>query len=146
MLPKKLWGVRYLPNSAFNCYITFLQPNDGQALDGTVLGQDLDGTPLGTDTTVPASTIVVQGIHANISPWRSREMDKREIRVGSSSYKIVTRFPKTYSIDTGCLIQVNRGGQTQLHNIDSFYDPDGQQVELHIWTWCQDDTVVAQQS
>jgi hypothetical protein len=49
----------------------------------------------------------------------------------------VVRFPKTYSLDGGMQILV-RG---QLHNIDSFYDPDGQQVELHIWTFVTNDTV-----
>jgi SPP1 family predicted phage head-tail adaptor len=121
-LPKKLsTGVRYLGASAFNAYINFINPNAGQASDGT------PNPP----------TSVASGIHANVSPWRAKELDKSQIRVGQSSYKIVIRYPKTYSIDTGMQIQL----RNQLHNIESFYDPDGQQVELHIWTWVSSDTV-----
>jgi head-tail adaptor len=122
MLPKKLsTGVRYLPSSAFNCYVTILNPNSGQATDGTP----------------NAPSTVATGIHANVSPWRSKEKDTSQLRVGQSSYKIVIRYPKTYSIDTGMQIML-RG---QLHIIESFYDPDGQRVELHIWTWVSDDVV-----
>lgn len=122
MLPRKpSTGVRYLSSSAFNCFITFINPNAGQALDGTP----------------NAPVTVAENIHANVSPWRSKEVDQTQTRVGTSSYKIVIRYPKTYSIDGGLQIQL-RG---QLHNIDSFYDPDGQQVELHIYTFVTDDTV-----
>jgi hypothetical protein len=31
--------------------------------------------------------------------------------------------------------------RNQLHEIDSFSDPDGLRVELHIWTNVTDDTV-----
>lgn len=122
-LPRQLsTGTRYLPSSAFNCYITFMQPNAGQAADGTP----------------NAPTTVVSAIHAFVAPWRSKEVDKPQSRVGISSYKIVIRYPKTYSIDGGMQIML----RNQLHNIDSFYDPDGQRVELHIWTFVTDDTVV----
>ena len=122
-LPKKLsTNVRYLPSSAFNCYVTILQPNAGQAVDGT------PNPP----------TPVAQTVHANVSPWRSKEVDKAEARVGLSSYKIVLHYPKTYSVDGGMQIML----RNQLHNIDSFYDPDGQRVELHIYTFVTDDTVV----
>ena len=121
-LPKKLsTNVRYLPSSAFNSYITVINPNAGQAADGTP----------------NAPTTVVSGIHANVSPWRSKEIDKTQTRVATSGYKIVIRYPKTYSLDTGMQIQL----RNQLHNVDSFYDPDGQQVELHIWTFVNDDRV-----
>jgi head-tail adaptor len=123
-LPKKLsTGVRYLPSSAFNCYVSFLQPNAGQGADGTP----------------NAATTVISGIHANVAPWRSKEVDKEQTRLGTSSYKIVVRYPKTYSVDSGMQIQL----RNQIHNIESFYDPDGQQVELHIWTWVENDTVTA---
>jgi head-tail adaptor len=122
-LPKKMSsGVRYLPSSAFNCYITFINPNAGQAIDGT-----------------PLSATTVMATHANVAQWRGKEADKSQDRVGLSSYKMIIRYPKTYSIDTGMQIQF----RSQLHNIESFSDPDGQQVELHIWTFCTDDTVVA---
>lgn len=122
MLHKKVsTGVRYLPSSAFNAFITVQNPNAGQAADGT------PNPP----------TVVATGIHANVSPWRSKEIDKEQTRVATSSYKIVIRYPKTYSIDTGCQILL----RNQLHEIDSFYDPDGQKVELHIYTFVTNDTV-----
>lgn len=122
-LPRKhSTGTRYLPSSAYNCYVTILNPNAGQAADGTA------NTPI----------TVAQNIHANVNPWRGKEVDKSATRVGISSYKIVIRYPKTYNIDTGCQILL----RNQLHSIDSFFDPDGQQFELHIYTFCTDDTVV----
>lgn len=122
-LPKKLsTGFRYLPSSAFNCYLTIQQPNAGQAGDGT------PNTP----------TVIAQNIHANVAYWRGKEVDKREHREGETSYKIVIRYPKTYSIDTGCQILL----RNQLHNIESFADPDGQQFELHLFTWVSNDAVV----
>ena len=121
-LPRKLSGQKYLTNSAFNCYVSFIDPNAGQAADGT-----------------PNSPItVVQNVHASVSPWRSKELDKEKTRVGQSSYKVVVRYPKTYNVDTGMQIML----RSQVHNIDSMYDPDGQQVELHIFTFVNDDTVV----
>ena len=123
-LPRKLSGQKYLPNSAFNCFISFVNPNTGQSAAGTP----------------NAPTTVVQNIHANVSPWRSKEIDKNQTRVGQSSYKIVVRYPKTYTVDTGMQIML----RNQVHNIDSMYDPDGQQVELHIFTFVNDDTVGAQ--
>src|SRR5580692_7803909 len=96
-LPKKLsTGVRYLPASAFNAYITILDPDAGQATDGT--------------PNVP--TVVASGIHANVTPWRSKEVDKQQARVGQSSFKIVIRAPKTFNVDTGMQIQLVRGGTT----------------------------------
>lgn len=121
-LPKKISSnVRYLHSSAFNCYISILNPNAGAAADGTPN---------------PPNTVAT-GIHANVSPWRSKETDKSQTRVGTSSYKIIIRYPKTYNIDTGMQIQL----RAQLHNIDSLYDPDGQQMELHIYTFVTDDVV-----
>jgi hypothetical protein len=122
-LPKKLsTGVRYLSSSAYNCYVDFLNPNSGALPDGTP----------------NAPTVVAAGVHANVSPWRSKEIDKAQIRIGQSSFKVVIRFPKTFAVDTGMLIQQTRGGATLLMNIDSAYDPDGQNVELHIYAWTQD--------
>jgi head-tail adaptor len=124
-LPKKLsTGVRYLPSSAFNSYVAFLQPNAGQGADGT------PNPP----------TTVASGIHANVQPWRSKETDTQQTRVAISSYKIVIRAPKTYSLDTGMQIQLTRGGTTHTLNIESMYDPDMQAVELHIWAWESDAT------
>lgn len=113
---------RYLSSSAFNSKITIQNPNAGQAADGAP----------------NAPIVVATNVNASVSPWRGKEVDKSEIRVGISSYKIVIRYPKTYNIDTGCQILV----KNQLHNIDSFYDPDGQRVELHIYTFVTDDSVV----
>lgn len=123
-LPRKLSGQKYLPNSAFNSYISIVNPNAGQAADGT------------PNAPVP----VVQNVHANVSPWRSKEIDKGQTRVGQSSYKIVVRYPKTYSVDTGMQITL----RNQIHDIDSQYDPDGQQVELHIFTFVTNDTAGSQ--
>jgi head-tail adaptor len=123
MLPKKLsTGVRYLPSSAFNCYVTFLDPNAGQATDGTP----------------NAPIVIASGIHANVAPWRSKEVDKSQTRVGQSSFKVAIRFPKTFSVNTGMLVQLTRAGVTQLYNVEGAYDPDGQAVELHVWVWSSD--------
>jgi SPP1 family predicted phage head-tail adaptor len=120
MLPKKLsTGVRYLPSSAFNAYITFQNPDAGQATDGTP----------------NSATTVATNVHANIAQWRGKEVDKTQLRTGQSSYKITIRYPKTYSVDASMQVLV-RG---QLHNIESISDPDGQQVELHLWTWVDND-------
>jgi SPP1 family predicted phage head-tail adaptor len=120
MLPKKTsTGVRYLSSSAFNCYVSILQPDAGQATDGTP----------------NAATTVASGIHANVAQWRGKEVDKTQTRVAQSSYKIIIRYPKSYTVDASMQVQV-RG---QLHNIESISDPDGQQVELHLWTWVDND-------
>lgn len=113
---------RYLSSSAFNSYVTIQNPNAGQSANGT--------------PNLPIT--VAQNVHANVSPWRGKEVDKEQTRVGISSYKIIIRYPKNWNFDTGCQLLV----RSQLHNIDSFYDPDGQQVELHIYTYTTDDAVV----
>lgn len=118
-LPKKLSGVRYLSSASYNCYISILNPNSGAVSDGTP----------------NAPTTVASGIHANVSPWRSKEVDKAEIRVGQSSFKIVIRYPKTFTVDTGMQVQLTRAGNTTLYNVESAYDPDMQGVELHLWVW-----------
>jgi len=120
-LPKNPAGVRYKSSNAYNCLVTFLQPNAGAAADGTP----------------NAPTVVRENVRANVAQWRGKEADKTDTRVAVSSYKIIIRYPKTWSVDTG--MQINL--RNQLHEIDSFSDPDGQQVELHIWTFVTDDTV-----
>lgn len=119
-LPKKLSGVRYLSSAAFNCYVDVINPNAGQASDGT------PNPPLTVKCRVPA----------NVAPWRSKEVDKAQTRIGQSAFKIVVRYPKSYLIDTGCQL-ILRG---QTHEIESLYDPDGQQIELHMWTWTNNPT------
>ncbi len=128
MLSKKTSTlVRYLPSSAYDAYITFLDPNQGQASDGT-----------------PNPSIVVKaGVHANVQPWRGREVDKPQARIGQFSYKIIIRYPKTFSVNSGMLIQLSRAGSTHLYNIESISDPDGRGVELHIWVWSSNDQVVS---
>jgi len=119
-LPKRAaTNVRYLPSSAFSSYVTFIDPNQGQEIDGTVN---------------PPAT-VVQNIHANVQPWRSKEVDKSETRVGQSAYKVVVHYPKTYSLNSGMQMQITRGTTVHLLNIESLYDPDMQGVEMHIWGW-----------
>jgi SPP1 family predicted phage head-tail adaptor len=118
-IPKRFsTGVQYLGASAFNTRVTFIQPNTGQAADGT-----------------PNTPVVVKHTHANVAQWRGKETDKEQNRVGVSSYKLIIRYPKGYSIDGGMNIMV-RG---QLHEIESFSDPDGQRIELHIWTFVTSD-------
>jgi SPP1 family predicted phage head-tail adaptor len=125
-LPKKLsTGVRYLPSSAFNCYVTFLNPNAGQAADGTP----------------NAALTVATGIHANVSPWRSKEVDKSQTRTGQSAFKIVIRYPRNFTVDSGMQLQLTRAEHTTLYNIESVYDPDAQGVELHIWCWTSGGTL-----
>jgi head-tail adaptor len=121
-LPKKLnTNFRYKPAGAYNSYVTVLQPN---------AGQDSTGAPV-------AATAVAK-TWANIAIWRGKEIDKSQERVGQTSYKIILRYPKTYTIDTGCQIQHG----SQLHQIESIADPDGRRVELHLFTWVSDDVVV----
>jgi SPP1 family predicted phage head-tail adaptor len=115
-LPKKLsTNVRYLPSSAFNSYMTFIDPN---------AGQDIDGTP-------NPPTIVAQNIHANVAQWKGKETDKTDQRVGISSYKVIIHYPKTYSVNSGMQILL----RNRTLNIESLSDPDMQQVELHLWVW-----------
>lgn len=121
-LPKNPAGVRYTDSNEFNCRVTFINPNAGQAADGTP----------------NAPTTVRSDVWDKVAQWRGREADKGDTRVAISSYKILIRYPQTWSLDSGMQIML----RNQLHNIESFSDPDGQRVELHIWTWVSDDTVV----
>lgn len=121
MLPKRLrTGIRYLSASQFNVPITITQPNAGQATDGTPLPE-----------TIVATT------HANVAKWRDREADKAQARNAQGYYKIVIRYPKTYSMDTGMNILV----RNQRHLIDGFLDEDGQKIQLSISTWVENDTI-----
>ena len=120
-LPKQPTGVRYSGSTDYNTRITITQPNAGNAADGT-----------------PLPETVVACTWANVAEWRGKQDDKKETLQAVSSYKIVIPYPKTYSLDTGMNILV----RSQRHNIDSFSDPDGNRVELHLWTWVGDDTVV----
>lgn len=123
-LPKKLsTNVRYLSSSAYNCYVKLVDPNQGQASDGTPN---------------PALTVAT-GVHANVSPWRSKEIDKSQQRLGQSSFKVVIRYPQTFSVNTGMQVWLHG----QMMEIESIYDPDGQQHELHIWAWQNDSTATA---
>ena len=119
-LSKNPAGVRYTDSNEYNCRLTFIQPNAGQATDGT--------------PNVP--TTVKNNVWAKVAQWRGKEADKTDTRVALSSYKIVIRYPN-FHIDTGMQIKL----RNQLHEIESFSDPDGQRVELHIWTFVTNDTV-----
>jgi SPP1 family predicted phage head-tail adaptor len=121
-MPKTVAGIRYLSSTDYNTRITFQQPNAGQTADGTA--------------NLPT---VVKCVWANVSPWRSKEEDKTQIRVAVSSFKIVIPYPFSFSLDSGMQIMVG----SQLHNIDSFYDPDGQRHELHIYTFVTDSSITA---
>jgi SPP1 family predicted phage head-tail adaptor len=119
-LPKQPYGTRYLGSTDYNTKITVTQPNNGNAADGT-----------------PLPEVAVANPWANVSMWRGKQEDKNQTLQAVSSYKIIIRYPQTWAIDGGMNILV-RG---QRHNIESFSDPDGNRQELHIWTWCGDDTV-----
>lgn len=119
-LPKTASGVRYAGSTDYNTRIIITQPNNGNAEDGSPL---------------PETTVAITW--ANVAEWRGKRDDKQQQTQAVSSYKVIIRYPKTYALDTGMNIRV-RG---QRHNIDSFSDPDGQQVELHLWTWVGDDRV-----
>jgi SPP1 family predicted phage head-tail adaptor len=121
-IPKRLsTGVRYVSAGEFNCQVTFTQPNAGAEGDGTPHDE----------------TVVKANVWAKVSQWRGKESDKAQERTAVSSYKMSLRYPKTFSVDTGMNILL-RG---QRHNIESFADPDGQRVQLDIWTWVENDAV-----
>jgi hypothetical protein len=114
-LPKKLCtGIRYLASGAFNNFLTFQNPTTGQTA----------GVP-------NAPSIVASNVYANVTAWRSKEVEKAQNRIGQSIYKAVIHYPQTYVVNSG--MQIVWNGNTG--EIDSFYDPDGQQVELHIYFW-----------
>jgi len=121
-MPKTVAGVRYLSSTDYNTRITFQQPNAGQTADGTA--------------NLPT---VVKCVWANVAQWRGKESDKPQERVGVSSYKIVVPYPKSYGVDDGMQILIG----SQVHDIESISNPDGQKVELHIWTFVTDDSVTA---
>src|ERR1700733_10756968 len=114
-LPKRLaTGNRYLGSSAYNCRLDFYETNTGQTA----------GVP-------NAPTMTKCNVPANVTPWRSKEVDKEQTRIGQSSFKAVVHFPQSWSVNTG--MQIVWNGNTG--EVDSIYDPDGQQVELHIYFW-----------
>ena len=119
-LPKQPCGSRYLGSTEYTAQITFTQPNNGNGADGTPLPE-----------TAVATT------WAAIAQWRGKQEDKSQTLQAVSSYKIIIRYPKTWSVDTGMNI-LNRG---QRMNIESFSDPDGERNELHLWVWAGNDTV-----
>jgi SPP1 family predicted phage head-tail adaptor len=121
-LPKQPWGTRYQGSTDYNTQITFIQPNNGNGADGAPL---------------PATTVATTW--ANVAQWRGKQEDKTQTLQAVSSYKMIIRYPQTWSIDSGMNIFVRE----QQHNIESYSDPDGNQNELHIWTWVGDDTVNA---
>jgi SPP1 family predicted phage head-tail adaptor len=120
-LPKTPWGTRYASSTDYNTRAQFVQPNAGNAIDGT-----------------PLPEILVACTWANVSQWRGKQEDKPQSLQAVSSYKIVIHYPKTWNVDAGMNVLVNG----QRHNIDSFLDPDGNKNELHCWTWIGDEVVV----
>ncbi len=120
-LPKQPWGTRYLGATDYNTQVSFVQSLSGNAADGTPM---------------PPTTAAT--VWANVTQWRGKQEDKPQTLQAVSSYKIVIRYPQTWSLDTGMTIMV----RAQVHNIESFSDPDGNRNELHIWTWVGDDVVV----
>ena len=119
-LPKQPYGTRYLGSTDYNTLITVTQPLGGNAADGT-----------------PMPEVAVWTGWANVTQWRGKQEEKPQTTQAVSSYKIIIRYPMTWSIDTGMHILV----RAQQHNIESFSDPDGNRNELHIWSWVGDDTI-----
>jgi SPP1 family predicted phage head-tail adaptor len=119
-LPKVATGVRYLNSTDYNTLVNFIQPNFGNAADGT-----------------PLPPAAIARVWANVSLWRGKQNEKPQLLQAASSYKVVIRYPKTFAIDTGMNILV-RG---QLMNIESFSDLDGTRTELTIWCWVGNDQV-----
>jgi SPP1 family predicted phage head-tail adaptor len=119
-LPKTPWGSRYLSSTEYTTRVTFTQPANGN---------DETGTPL------PETAIATTW--ANVTLWRGKQEDKTETTVSVAAYKIIIRYPRTWSVDSGMNILV-RG---QLHNIDAFADLDGTRTELHIFTSTYGDKV-----
>ncbi len=113
-LPKTPWGTRYLSATDFNTQMSFVQPN---------MGNGTDGTPL------PASTVAC--VWANVTQWRGKQKEGKQTLQAQSSYKVVLQTPTTWTLDSGMLLTF---GPHTL-NIESFSDPDGQNVETHIWGW-----------
>lgn len=121
-IPKRpATGVRYKSASELNCLITFQQAS----------GAESDGTP---NTSVP-----VRMTHANISMWRGKESEKAQQRNAESSFKIVIRYSKSF-VPTSDMTILYHG---QTYNIESVSDIDGQQVQLEIWAWIENDGVGA---
>jgi SPP1 family predicted phage head-tail adaptor len=119
-IPKRAsTGVRYKSASELNCLITFQQ----------AVGAESDGT-LNAPTTVWTT-------HASITMWRGRENDAAQQRNAASSFKITMRYSKTF-VPTSDMQIVYHG---QTYNIESVSDVDGQQVQLEIWAWIENDGV-----
>ena len=113
-LPKLAWGARYLGATDCNVQVTFVQPNSGHAIDGT-----------------PLAATNVATVWSNVAQWRGKEKDNKQTLVSQSSYKVIIPTPTNWTLDSGMLLTFN--GHTL--NIDSFSDPDGQNVETHIWAY-----------
>jgi SPP1 family predicted phage head-tail adaptor len=118
MLAKKLsTGVRYKSASELNCLITFMQAT----------GAESDGT-----LNPPAS---VWATHASITMWRGKENDTAQQRNAASSFKIVIRYNKYFVPTSDMTISYH----SQTYNIESVSDIDGQQVQLELWCWIEND-------
>jgi SPP1 family predicted phage head-tail adaptor len=121
-IPKRpATGVRYKSASELNCRITFQQAT----------GAESDGTP-----NTPAS---VWTTNANIAMWRGTENTKAQQRNAHSSFKITVRFSKLF-VPTSDMTILYHG---QTYNIESVSDIDGQQVQLEIWAWIENDGIGA---
>lgn len=118
-LPKTPFGTRYFGSTDYNVQVMIVQPNNGNAIDGTPL---------------PATTVAC--VWANVAQWRGKQKDDKQTLQAQSSYKVVIQSPQTWTLDTGMLITF--GSHTL--NIESFSDPDGQNVETHIYCWEGDAT------
>ena len=119
MLSKKNTGVRYASASELNCLITFQQ----------AVGAESDGTL--------NATASVWTTHTKISMWRGKENDTAQRRNAQSSFKIVIRYSKMFAPTSDMTILYH--GQTYI--IESVSDIDGQQVQLELWAYIENDGV-----
>lgn len=124
--PKRLsTGVRYKSASELNCLIQFARPNGGVQADGTLNAPTLLWTT-----------------HANIAIWRAKETAVGQQRNSQSSFKITIRFNRSDAtkVPTSDMIILYHG---QTYNIETVSDVDGQQVQLEIWAWIENDGIQA---
>ena len=116
-LKKATTGVRYKTASELNCLVTFYQATGAES-DGTL------NAPVAVWTT-----------HASITMWRGKEDKTAQQRNAASSFKITMRYSK-YFTPTSDMTIVYHG---QTYNIESVSDVDGQQVQLELWAWIEND-------
>ena len=116
-LKKATTGVRYKTASELNCLVTFYQATGAES-DGTL------NAPVAVWTT-----------HASITMWRGKEDKTAQQRNAASSFKITIRNSKSFAPTADMTILYH----DVVYQIESISDVDGQQVQLEIWAWIEND-------